>query len=841
MKRISVLILFLLPLILTKGWVQAQSVGLRIADTTSVQGAVLDIPVYVDSTLTGNKVFSYSVQLSYDPYYMQPESVIISGTIGAAFGMPVLNMSVPGLMTFAAAGTVPLTGKGKLIVTRWKLIHSGWTTLGFTDLKHNYLNEGLPVLMLINGNISIQQAPVITIYPDNMIIAKGDNLQFNVYGGTGPYIWSVTNTGISGIDQNGLLTAISAGMDKVVAVDANGVRDTTRNIEIRALKLSIPQNLTQWEGSTIDIPVLTTDMSGLNISSGSFQLGFDPTVLSPVSVVQTGSLLESYQVFMKTAQQTVSISFAGSATLAGSGTLVYVRFNVLSTPNGNSDLTIENALMNENLLTAYSNGYFTKKNFNTINIYPSSGNLIIGESINLSLYGQAIPPWKWSVSDPAVAGINQSGILTGLKQGKVIVSILDSVGAPAHSDYFNIYDTRVAIPDTSICHFDKLMYYPVNLEVLPHDSVFSLEGQLSYDASQLSFTGIETNGTSTQNWTSAVNENGGMIHIASSGSRALQKSGILLKLKFSPKAGFGSGSWAGINIVNFTFNEGSPNALLQQNGYINGITGITGSVEINVSNANAIGNVICQGDTVHFISSVQYGGQPFYQWLKNGKPILAANADTLNISSPANGDNISCKVISNDPCITDSVLYSNAITLSVNPKPLTPAGMIGQLTVKGGSTDVTYSVPEIPYANFYIWYLSNGVTGQSTTNSITVQFDNSISSALIKVQGVNGCGAGPLDSLAVSVTPFTGFGTLEADKATIYPNPFENELHIVLNNSVGNTTLIDVYNAMGEMMKVEQVQSNQETILNFSGYNAGIYMIRVSANGETKSYKLVKK
>jgi len=66
-------------------------------------------------------------------------------------------------------------------------------------------------------------------------------------------------------------------------------------------------------------------------------------------------------------------------------------------------------------------------------------------------------------------------------------------------------------------------------------------------------------------------------------------------------------------------------------------------------------------------------------------------------------------------------------------------------------------------------------------------------------------------------------------------------LHIVLNNSVGNTTLIDVYNAMGEMMKVERVQSNHETILNFSGYNAGIYMIRVSANGETKSYKLVKK
>jgi hypothetical protein len=564
-------------------------------------------------------------------------------------------------------------------------------------------------------------------------------------------------------------------------------------------------------------------------------------VLSPVAIVQTGTLLETDQVFMKTAQQSVSISFAGSKALAGSGTLVFIRFNVLSTPNGSTSLTIDNALMNENLLTAYSNGSFIKKNFNTINIYPSSGDLIIGESISLSLYGQAILPCKWTVSDPATAGINQSGVLTGLKRGKVIVSILDSVGAPAHSDYFNIYDTRVTIPDTSICHPDKLIYYPVNLTVLPHDSIFSLEGQLSYDASQLSFTGIETNGTSTQNWVSSVNENNGMIRIASSGTRAIQKSGSILMLKFLPKSGFVSGSWAGINIVNVTFNEDSPNALFQQNGNINGIAGNTGSVEINISNANDFGNIICQGDTVHFISSVQYGGQPVYQWMRNANPIQGAIARTLRINSLANGDNISCKVISNDPCIIDSVLYSNVITLTVNSKPLTPGGMIGQTTVKEGATNVTYSVPEIPYANFYIWYLSNGVTGQSTTNSISVQFGQSINSALIKVQGVNSCGAGPLDSLAVTVTPYTGFSTMEAGKATIYPNPFENQVHIVLNNSVENSTLIDVYNDMGEMVKVERVQSTHETILNFSGYNTGIYMIRVSANGETKSYKLVKK
>ena len=54
------------------------------------------------------------------------------------------------------------------------------------------------------------------------------------------------------------------------------------------------------------------------------------------------------------------------------------------------------------------------------------------------------------------------------------------------------------------------------------------------------------------------------------------------------------------------------------------------------------------------------------------------------------------------------------------------------------------------------------------------------------------------------------------------PIPIENQLHIVLNNLIENNILIDVYDAMGRMLKVEKVQSTYETILNFSGYDTGI-------------------
>jgi len=48
---------------------------------------------------------------------------------------------------------------------------------------------------------------------------------------------------------------------------------------------------------------------------------------------------------------------------------------------------------------------------------------------------------------------------------------------------------------------------------------------------------------------------------------------------------------------------------------------------------------------------------------------------------------------------------------------------------------------------------------------ITIQFDKSVESALITVLGVNGCGVGPVDYLAITATPYTGLNPLESGKS----------------------------------------------------------------------------
>ena len=72
--------------------------------------------------------------------------------------------------------------------------------------------------------------------------------------------------------------------------------DTTNHVEVRAMRLSIPTDLGKWQGADDNMPVNISDISGLNISSGNFTISFNKDILTPVGIIQTGTLLASYPV-----------------------------------------------------------------------------------------------------------------------------------------------------------------------------------------------------------------------------------------------------------------------------------------------------------------------------------------------------------------------------------------------------------------------------------------------------------------------------------------------------------------------------------------------------------------
>jgi hypothetical protein len=89
----------------------------------------------------------------------------------------------------------------------------------------------------------------------------------------------------------------------------------------------------------------------------------------------------------------------------------------------------------------------------------------------------------------------------------------------------------------------------------------------------------------------------------------------------------------------------------------------------------------------------------------------------------------------------------------------------GTTTVCQRQNDVVYTVPAITNATTYLWILPAGATGNSTTNSISVNWGTSAVSGNISVKGSNGCGDGAASILAVTVNvkPVTPVVTVNAN------------------------------------------------------------------------------
>ena len=163
----SVLFISLVFTIALMTSISGDPIGLRIPDTTAVLEEFVNIPIFADTNLTDEGVYSYQLQISYVADLLQVNSVVVSGTIGESFGMPVMNTTISGQVTIAAAGTNPLSGVGILIYIRVKPLRNGGSPFSFTTSLNNFFNEGTPSLILNSGFIQI--GPILDITEINQI------------------------------------------------------------------------------------------------------------------------------------------------------------------------------------------------------------------------------------------------------------------------------------------------------------------------------------------------------------------------------------------------------------------------------------------------------------------------------------------------------------------------------------------------------------------------------------------------------------------------------------------------------------------------------------------------
>lgn len=158
--------------------------------------------------------------------------------------------------------------------------------------------------------------------------------------------------------------------------------------------------------------------------------------------------------------------------------------------------------------------------------------------------------------------------------------------------------------------------------------------------------------------------------------------------------------------------------------------------------------LFCEGETGVTYTVPEITNATSYVWtLPSGATgTSTSNSITVDFGSSAISGDIS--VYGTNDCGDGQ---NSTLSIIVNPLP-DEAGLItGAEEVCFEETGVTYTVPEIANVTSYVWTLPSGVTGTSTSNSITVDYGSFAISGDISVYGTNECGDGQISNLAITI------------------------------------------------------------------------------------------
>ena len=154
------------------------------------------------------------------------------------------------------------------------------------------------------------------------------------------------------------------------------------------------------------------------------------------------------------------------------------------------------------------------------------------------------------------------------------VTATDNVGATGTSGNITIYDTWVTIPNVP-AQLNTTYDLPVLMSNLPlGQSVFSIQGTISFKTPELTALDIVTTGTMTNGWTAIKVVSGNQITFAIAGTTSFNTAGVMFKIHFQLNPDLTAGEFAYVNINNIMLNEGIP-LPRTANG---GITGATGFI-----------------------------------------------------------------------------------------------------------------------------------------------------------------------------------------------------------------------------------------------------------------------
>jgi hypothetical protein len=239
---------------------------------------------------------------------------------------------------------------------------------------------------------------------------------------------------------------------------------------------------------------------------------------------------------------------------------------------------------------------------------------------------------------------------------------------------------------------------------------------------------------------------------------------------------------------------------------------------------------------------VNGGSSPVYQWKVNGLNVGSNSAAYSYL--PVNGDEVTCMLTSNAPCVSGNPATSDAVIMEVEgvPANITVTGIIVDGQVRCYSATQTLTVA----GNGTIFTLHNGgsatmIAGQNIRYlpGVTVK-PGAYMRGYITTDGLY-CGQkSPSIPAVISEEDDTSVVST-VYSFSIYPNPTTG--NFTLEQKSGKTfgkVQIEIYGMRGERLMTGELIGEKKHEFFVSDLPHGLYFVKVIADGYLETFKLVK-
>jgi len=149
-----------------------------------------------------------------------------------------------------------------------------------------------------------------------------------------------------------------------------------------------------------------------------------------------------------------------------------------------------------------------------------------------------------------------------------------------------------------------------------------------------------------------------------------------------------------------------------------------------------------------------------YTWLLSNGALGSSNSNSITIDYGDSFDAGTLSVRGENFCGVSSY---KIVDIGVVDPPQKVGEISGKKEVCQGEASVLYTIPSMPNAISYNWFLPAGATGSSNTNSILVNFGNSAVSGEVSVKGVNDCSESTYSVYEVKVMPVEELGVISGE------------------------------------------------------------------------------